>query len=445
MMSRAPSAGILASGAAGARSAEWSRRVCDVVATIGPMLRFALHRRAPILHAALLLAWSTGCQVYDPTLVHRDAGGQGGMCEGRRPPPRPDVPDGDNVEERFFGLRDVVLDQEAGGAWQDMGFNLDGYCTGSPDFGHECEPGQRGTRPKPDGHDGIDNEFGADLFPLVGAVVVGLENTARAAQMAGNGLPVLRLRNWNGTPNDPRVHVTITQAVVTVPGTAEGNVPDIRIVDYKAENPDGTPAPAPVWDGSDYVWARSDTFLSNDPEQPLVYDDNAYVVDNQIVVKLPDRIEILFPADTTGVMVRLTGGIAVGQMSEDGLMLNDVVVAGRWSVLDLLRTAENVGVCMGTPEYNVLRARLAAIVDVRSEVGSGGPGIECDAVSVGVGFTGYRLKLAGLADGRPLMSACDVPPDGGAPDPDAGPTSSDSGPAPMDSGSSSMDAGVDGG
>ncbi len=382
--------------------------------------RFAFGSRTIALAIAACLL---GCQVYDPKLVE-DAGagpdgGPTGMCVGRRPDDRPTSEDGTSVPDVYFGLIDVVLDQEEGSLWADLGYNLDGYCTGQPVFESGCEPGRGATRPQPDGNDGIDNVFGAALFPLVEVVTPGLQDTARAAQREGMGLPVLRLRNWNGEPNDPRVHVTITQAVVTVPPASDGSAPDIDIVDYRAEI-GGAPAPAPEWNGEDYVWVRSDTFLAGNVEQPLVFDDNAYVVDNQIVTRLPDRVEILFPADELGVMVRLTGGLAVARMSADGTALEDVVVAGRWSVVDLLRTAENVGVCMGTTEYNVLNAQLQGIVDVRSDVGSGGPGVECDAISLGVGFTGHRLRLGGVAEGRPLLSACDMAPDGGAPMPDAG-------------------------
>lgn len=389
---------------------------------------FALKRQASV--AWLACAVLAGCQVYDPTLLERDAGrdgGAGGTCVGRRPPPRPTTPDGDNVPEIYFGLRDVVLDQEEGSLWAQLGYNLDGYCTGQPVFASACQPGRGATRPPPDGEEGIDNVFGSDLFPLVEVVTPGLEATARAAQMEGVGLPVMRLRNWNGEPNDPRVHVTITQAVVTVPPESDGSVPEIEIVDFRAQLPGGGAAPPPAWEGEDYVWVRADTFLSGDVEEPLVYDDNAYVVDRHVIIRLPDRIEILFPADDVGVMVRLTGGLAVGRINEAGTMLEDIVVAGRWGTVDLLRTAENVGVCMGTTEYNVLRSQLDGIVDVRSDVGSDGTGVECDAISLGVGFTGFRLQLGGVAAGRPLVSACDVRPDGGAPMQDGGSPEPDAG------------------
>jgi hypothetical protein len=381
---------------------------------------------------ALLLI---GCQVYDPALVERDAG-QNGACDGRRPPPRPDVADGPDVDELVIGLRDVVLDQEGDDLWRDMGFNLDGYCTSPPESARECEPAGT-SRPVSDGNDGVDNTFGSDLFPLVNATVPGLEETSRAAQLAGNGLPVLRIRRWNGLADDPRVEVTITQAVATAPANADGSAPDIVIEDFLAENPDGTPADPPLWDGRDYAWMRADTFLAGDPDQPLVSDDNAYIANNMVVVSLPDRVEILFSADNAGVMVRLTGGLAVGTLNAERTLMENVIVGGRWSVLDLLQTAENVGVCMDTPEYRVLNARLDAIVDVRSDVGSGGPGVECDAISLGVGFTGFRMNWGGVTEGRPLVSLCSMmQTDGGVTDPDAG----------MDAGMTVLpDAGMDAG
>jgi hypothetical protein len=278
------------------------------------------------------------------------------MCAGRRPPARPDVPDGDDVDELFFGLRDVLLNQ--GGRWSDIGFNLDGYCTGSPDFGHECVPQQSGARPEPDGSDGIDNTFGGRLYPLVETAIPGLESTARQAQLEGIGFPAFRLRGWNGEANDPRVDVMITQAVASVAANADGSQPDVIIRDFHAELASGGPAPAPAWDGTDYFWARSDTFLAGDPEQPLVSDDNAYIADDTIVINLPDRVEILFATADAGVTVRLTGGLVTGHISADRTHVENVVVGGRWSVVDLRRTAENVGLCMGTFQYNGLEAML---------------------------------------------------------------------------------------
>lgn len=360
-----------------------------------------------VLLAALMLA---GCQVYDPALVSND-----GLCEGRRPPARPDVVDGADGDDIVIGLGEVVLDQEEDALFSRLGYNLDGFCTDAPDFHQACERDQSGGRPTSDGVDGIDNVFGSDLFPLVKAVVPGLQETSRAHQRAGGGLVVLRIRGWSGEPDDPRVHVTITQSVDSVPSGADDPPPELSFIDYDAYLPSGEPAPSPVLDGNDYTFVRADTFIAGNVDEPIVFDNNAYVADDVLVAKLPDRVELHFQGDGVGVVARLVGGVVTGTFTDDRMGLEDVVVAGRWTMVDLLRTAEHVGVCQGTAEYNLLRSRLEAFLDVSSTTDLE-PETPCDAISIGVGFTGYRMRLGGTVEGPTVLNRCEVPLDGGVPD-----------------------------
>lgn len=382
----------------------------------------------PLLGGTLVSA----CVVYDPKLVERDAGGidapvdAGSPSGSRQPPARPETPDdGVDVGEVAFGLRQVVLDQP-GGLWRTIGFDLDARYTVNAS-NTECTP-PAGVAPPIDGEEGIDNVFGASLYPLVELTVPGLEDTARAAQEAGNGLPVLRIRQWNGMENDARIDAVITTTVFTT--SAEGAGPDTPpIVDIRGPRDvliGGEPAPAPVWDGEDWAWVRTDSYVGGDLSRPLIRDDNAYVVDGFVVMRLPAGIDILFPAEDTGVLVRLTQAVAVGRIDADG-NLENVVVAGRWSIVDLLNTAENVGICRGTPQYNILEGQLNRIADVRREIPRpGDPVLECDALSLGVTFNGTRIRIAGLTDGAPVLNQC-LEGDAGVPMSDAGVPTSDVG------------------
>ena len=392
----------------------------------------------------LALAWLTlvgslaGCVVYDPALVRRsDVGSDtnNGTCTPRHAPARPAGDDTSMPGDVSFGLRDVVLNQTAGVARM-TGYDLDDRCTDDTNRLTECNPGMGARAPATDGIDGIDNQFGAALYPLVEAAVPGLEMRARAAQMAGNGLPILRMRGWNGTMNDPVVDITITAAVFSTAGTGMTTPPAVTITDATHFTlADGSPVPAPAWDGQDWAWARDDSFLGGNPDTPFVRDQQAYVVDGLIVARLPARVDIVFPTDTVGVLVRLTDAIATGRISADGNMLSDVVVAGRWSITDLLSTAENIGLCRGTGEYNVLQTTLFRTADVRSTpTMPGDPVIDCDALSIGVSFTGYRMRIAGITAGLEITDQCLS--EAGVPDAS---TAMDAG---MDAGS---DAGSDGG
>ncbi|MFT5357854.1 MAG: hypothetical protein ACI9KE_005091, partial [Polyangiales bacterium] len=49
---------------------------------------------------------------------------------------------------------------------------------------------------------------------------------------------------------------------------------------------------------------------------------------------------------------------------------------------------------------------LLIIADVRSSAGSGGDGVECDAISIGVTFRAVAGRWAGLGPSVPLPNPC---------------------------------------
>ncbi|MEM9069664.1 MAG: hypothetical protein AAGE52_14225 [Myxococcota bacterium] len=366
-----------------------------------------------------------GCSVLDPSLIAGgedsgvdsatgedsgpgiDAGnGMDGCDDGsRRPPPRPTIEDSDGPEV-IFALKEVRLIQ-MGEAWREIGFNLDRLCSEAPAPLVEClPPAFPDASPLIDGNQGIDNAFGGQLTPLIDIVFPDLADSAVSAAEEGIGVVITRIRGWNGEANDPRVDVTVTQSVDSTRGAAGDSAPTAEFRDFRAMMPGtDTDLAEPVWDGNDWVWAREETFFLGDPEQPRVRDDNAYIANNELVVTLPDRVEIVFANTAAGLLVRLSDALAVGRISDDRTRMTPATFAGRWSILDLLDTANTVGVCEGDTEFDLLRNQLNTIADVRSVAGTGGEGVSCDAISLGVTFEGYRVRIAGLTPGQ-------IPPDG---------------------------------
>lgn len=373
--------------------------------------------RGPIVASVLAVSASiAGCQVYDPGLLER---ADSGPVTSRQPPPRPVMEDSGD-QELAFGMRMVVMDQ--GNEWAAYGYDVDETVTTGTNRVAQCTPPNR-PAPPVDGDEGVDNVFGSAFFPLVLATTPDLEQSSRRAQEEGH-LPVVRVLGWNGQPDDPRVDLSIMQAVFTAPGGDETEPPPV---------PADPTTVRPRWDGRDWSWVRDDVFLEGDITRPLIRDDNAYVAGNVIVARLPSRVDIVFPADRYGVLVRLTDAVVTGRISEDRTGVEDVIVSGRWSINDLLGTARNIGVCPGERDYDLLVGQLDIIADVRSDPSSGGEGVSCDAISIGVGFVGSRLRVAGVVEGIALRDLCSMPledggvddggVDGGLPDagaPDAG-------------------------
>lgn len=392
----------------------------------------AIRARGPLAASCLGLvacgAW--GCVLYDPTLVgapdsgepELDAGANdAGPVASRRPPARPSQPDdGVDVGEVAFGLRHVLLDQ--GEDWRQIGYDLDHRATHPPTYDSECIP-PGVARPPADGIDSIDNVFGASLYPLVELTSPGLERNAREAQEDGYGLPVIRVTRWNGTPNDARIRTVVTTSVFTTSASGPGpdTPPTVEVRGPRDIRIGGDRAPAPQWDQGDWTWVRSDSYVGGDLSRPLISDDNAYVRDGVMVTRLPAGVDILFPAMDTGALVRLTDAIATGVLDDDG-NLSTVTVAGRWSIVDLLNTAENLGICRGTAQYDIVGGQLNRIADVRREPFEPGDptDLPCDALSLGVQFVGTRLRVAGLAAGAPVLNQCEGAGDAGMATPDAG-------------------------
>jgi hypothetical protein len=325
----------------------------------------------------------------------------------RKVPSRPAAEsEGPDTEIVTFALRDVALNQDAD-RWRDIGLDLDDLESEPPVPEVECVPPNETADPELDGNDGIDNSFGNRLFPIVRLALPTLEEDSRTNQAAGLGAILLRVSGWNGTRNDPRVSVLLSQS-------AAGTTADPESVRFDGttlvDDADGMPAPMPAWDGDDHWFARDDTFLMADEARPRVRDDNAYVSDGTFVMRLPDRVDILFFAGSTaGVRVRLTDAYAFGELNEDFTAIEVATVAGRWAVLDLLETGNNIGICVGTPQRNIVEAQLDTIADVRSTRGSGGPGVICDAISLGVTFRAVRAHWAGLGPSLPLPDPCTEP------------------------------------
>ena len=372
-------------------------------------MRVASLRFVALVAAAASLS---ACVVYDPALLadagagvdggpRRDAGPVCTTCPAGRPPPRPSGPDGDGPEA-FYALRNIQLVQDRD-RWRTIGYDLDGLDTQDVSDPVECTPGM-GRDPETDGEGGVDNAFGHLITPLLFAAEPTFASDGQANETAGLGAVLVRVTGWNGGRNDSLVNVTVTQSVFGTP-KVDGGVPDASVPDGGVNYDAGVP-PLPRWDGNDAWWGRSDSFFSGDPLRPRIADDNAYVADGTIVMRLPDRREIIFSGDTQGVVFKLTDATLTVHVLADGNTVDQALLSGRWASNDILDAIPFVGVCPATSNYTLLSNLLATSVDLRSAPGSGGAGVICDALSVGIGFSGIRATWAGTAVGYTLANRC---------------------------------------
>lgn len=353
---------------------------------------------------------AAGCSVYDPALVPNDAGGMDAgdaatTCPPLATPPARPSQEDDGDNEVVFALRNITLNQD-GERWKTIGYDLDGLCSGTPDGPIECDPISSSATSTQDGEHGVDNAFGRTITPLLLVAYPTLEDEARMYESYGLGAIILRIRDWNGDAEDSHVHATLSQSVYGTPALSDGGTPMPELPDGGPSYEDGGEPPFPQWNGDDYWWLREDSFYDGDPERPVIVDSNAYVSGRTLVMRIPDGREINFAGDTRGINFRLSDARLTADISTDGATVPRAVLVGRWAYDDVLSAVQHAGVCPGNPLYTTLSNLLRTAVDVRAVPGSGGPGVECDAVSVGIAFDGVSAHLGGVAPAYPLPEPC---------------------------------------
>lgn len=380
-----------------------------------------MRRSRPATSLALVTFASlacAGCRVFDASLLEEldagsdagpppvDSGLDGANCALTLPPPRPDVGDGPDIGEVVYVIQHVSFDQRDD-RWRTIGYDLDGLCSDPPEPVVECLPPAPSAPPEIDGVGGIDNAIGHNLFSLVLFALPDFQADTDHNLGLGIGVPIFRIRGWNGEPNDPLVDVTFVQSAWGTPGLPDGGAPDAQIPDGGIIYEDGGDPPLPRFEGNDYWWARADQFLAGDPERPRVRDDRAYVADDMLVVTLPDRFPLTFAGSIRRLVITLTDAVLTAKLSADHQRIERAVIAGRFPIIDVLDTLDSVGICAGTMEYMTIRRLTELGADVRATPGTGGPDVICDAISMGVEGTGVRAHFGGVSDLYGTPNACE--------------------------------------
>ncbi len=345
-----------------------------------------------------------GAPPVDPEPMVPD-GGAG--CSPYHPPMPPAVStEGPDTDPTAFAIKQISLD-EGGDRWRRIGFDLDTLCSDGTIATADCTPA---TPPivvggAEDGVRGIDNTFGRVLLPALLLAAPALAVEARQDQELGRYDLLLQLTRYNGTDDDPRVDVVMSQTEYVAPsvGVRDGGVP----------MPADICGARPRWDGTDIAYPGDLAFVGGDPTMPRLHDDHAYVRGGVLVVTVPDRSELDLSGDGRTVRVRLTGATLVGTLSRDRRNLQNVVLSGRWSITDVLEVLPLFGLCPGVPADDSQRAVVMQLLnmgaDIRSNPATDRMGLPCDAMSFGLMAQGYRVTVGAVVPSSAMLTPCPMP------------------------------------
>lgn len=318
-----------------------------------------------------------------------------GGCVSAQPPDPPAVADAGGEISFVVATSMIDFGDLPGSDPETIGFDLDMRCTCPEANG--CMREAWATADACDGPGGRDNMTGR-FMKEVSTLFAGLGSEAWTEGMQqGTWSLLLRVRDYNGLPDDDRVRLDWY----------------IPAEFYRLQ--DGGTEP-PKWDGSD-AWPIRKNSLETPPagepwdiDKTVYYDDRAYVTDGVLVASVSEAtIEV-----TVDYHLTIVGAFMVADVvQEDGRwMLKNGTVAGRWPVENILGQISRIKdpifdlyMCTDNLAYPQIKQEVCSIIDIYSGVGS--PTTPCDAVSAGMRFDTMPAQLGGLVEPGEQTTYCD--------------------------------------
>ena len=281
------------------------------------------------------------------------------------PPPRPTATGSGTTKWYAFTRVDLggftrATHAPSTDAWRGYGYDLDGRATTAADSAESKGSCKRAAGSSSavlaDGLDGIDNNFGARILPLVSSVSPDAEKIANDNLAAGQWTLLLRLDNVGPVDN------------ASVPGAL-----------YVGHS----------WDGTRWQIADVSTLDGATVDKPKVRLDQGYMagglwVSNELGKETLPVTLVMFGVATT---FPLESGVISVRVS-DGLQ---GTVAGGTVTTELLAAfaplLETFGICKGSSTFEFFAKAVAASPDLVSRAPKlQDPTKSCDAVSQGLGF-----------------------------------------------------------
>lgn len=332
--------------------------------------------------------------------VGNGSGGTGAVTSTGRPPPPSNAPPNSGgtkivieVSHYYIGDTDRSGNPDPN-AWKHYGYNLDGLVSTATDQNH-CRPvsGANPRSVKTDGDGGIDNSFGENLLPLFMSLTPTLSKSINQWLAAGNGTGIIRLDHFIDpaqAPNQNGIGASLYEAA-----------------------PKGSPA---LFNGGDVWPVTSESVSGGNIDAPRVVFPHSYVSGglwvsgrgSNFVLKLDStRFPLRLPLSRVVITARIKG-------SGKTASAVDGTIAGVMNTQTYIADLENYAplidpsLCNG-PTFQSFAQQIRAASDIMSDGSNGDPSKTCDAISVGIGFSGFAAQIGSVVAVAQRAAACSTP------------------------------------
>lgn len=309
-----------------------------------------------------------------------------GAC-GKSYPDPPAGADDPLNQEVVVAIHSIDLGE---GSTSPPGYDLDRQCSCINDAGPTCVS----ILQQCDAPDGVDNSV-SRLMNLLSLALGGASfGSSYFSTKANDGAWTLliRVRGYNGLPDDPSVDVAL----------------------FPSQGMDG--GPAPTWDGADAWPVMATSVVQGNLEAPVYHAAGAYVSGGVLVAALPSAA-ITFAGSSERLSMIISGGVLTGKLQAFGstFRIREGVIAGRWAEHDAFLSLSSYRDGFGKPictdsliGYGNLKGAVCKGRDILKDA-SGAKSLPCDALSMGLGFDADPALLGAVKAPVAPTPGCDPP------------------------------------
>lgn len=307
---------------------------------------------------------------------------------GRVPPPPPaDNPAAGTddtvlaVNELFVGDSDRQFNTDPQ-AWKQFGFNLDGLISSKNGTNHcKLVEGATPSSVKPDGDEGIDNSFGANLIPIIGALAADPSKAITESLTNGDFTLMLKLDKMEDPASKP-------------------DQTGINAALYGGAELGSTPA----WDGSDQ-WPVLPELLNNgDINDPKVKFPTSYIAGGTWVSGSAGNLNLTVSIQGFELTLTITkaqiamkvAGAGTSASATEGVIGGVIETEPLIQQLKLIAGGFDPSLCASST-FESIAMQIRQASDIMSDGTNGDPNQPCNAISIGLGFNAKGVQLGAVA------------------------------------------------
>jgi hypothetical protein len=287
------------------------------------------------------------------------------------------------INELYLGDTDRNGTANPTNGWKNYGFNLDGLIS-TKTATNLCKPRAGGSAAAvyPDGDKGIDNSFGKNILPIILGLASDLSTTANESIQKGDFTIMLDMS---------KLGTDCTGAAAKL--FAGGNLVDAMDMPL-----------TPKFDGTD-VWPVSAELLTNpaDPTSSKIVFPQAYVAGNTWVSGTKGTVSLQLSISGFTVSLDINNAYVTLDLAAGNMSGTNGTIAGVLNTEQLVEQIGKVAAAFDTSFCDPTSPTLVSILnqlrqasDIMAD-GTQKPGVECDGISIGLGFNTKPVKLGGVA------------------------------------------------